>query len=197
MAEADTQDGYISTFTKYPQTYADVARTRRRSRARRDDDVVEGPLLVHPVVHVLPRPLVVAHHHGRHAVDDGELLEDVVGVAVVVVDQERPDRRRLRAVVPTPSLGPPRHDPNRSQNNHELGTAIDRNPPNNPTQKRSTREGDGAGQCGHRPAAGRDWERRTNTDWGGQLIVGEGRSGELKEVGSTRSWGCVGEIWGA
>ena len=31
------------------------------------------------------------------AVDDGELLEDVVGVAVVVVDKERPHRRLLRA----------------------------------------------------------------------------------------------------
>lgn len=34
------------------------------------------------------------------AVDDGELLEDVVGVAVVVVDQERPHRRLLRALLP-------------------------------------------------------------------------------------------------
>lgn len=41
------------------------------------------------------------------AVDDRQLLEDVVGVAVVVVDQQRPDRRRLRRVLP---LRPPRRE---------------------------------------------------------------------------------------
>lgn len=40
------------------------------------------------------------------AVDDGELLEDVVGVAVVVVDQERPHRRRRDARPPPPPPAP-------------------------------------------------------------------------------------------
>lgn len=47
------------------------------------------------------------------AVDDGELLEDVVGVAVVVVDQERPHRRRRRrpAPAPAPARAPRRRNP--------------------------------------------------------------------------------------
>jgi hypothetical protein len=111
-----------------------VARTRRRSRARRDDDVVKDPLLVYPAEHVPPSPLVVAHDHRRHwdtisgmssptftqrnaatgaktvltSVDDRQLLEEVVGVAVIVVDQQCPHRRLLRLrVLP---LRPPRRE---------------------------------------------------------------------------------------
>jgi len=68
VAKADTQDGYVSTLQKYPQTYTYVGGARRRSRSRGDDDVVEGPVLVHPVEDVPPRPLVVAHNHRRHCV---------------------------------------------------------------------------------------------------------------------------------
>lgn len=45
------------------------------------------------------------------AVDDGELLEDVVGVAVVVVDQERPHRRRRRRPPRPAPPAPARRNP--------------------------------------------------------------------------------------
>ena len=95
------------------------------------------------------------------AVDDRQLLEDVVGVAVVVVDQQRPHRHlRLDQLRRLLSRRPPRReaargtDPTRGGGRH-LGRQ--RGPP----RRRRRGEAEGGGhRGGARGGSGREKERK-------------------------------------
>lgn len=64
--------------------YSDVLGPLRSAGARRDHDVVECEAF-----HLVPGHLVVAHDEGRLGVAGAEVLREVVGEGVVVVDKER------------------------------------------------------------------------------------------------------------
>ena len=110
------------------------------------------------------------HEEGRDAfiltaVDDRQLLEDVVGVAVVVVDQQRP-HRRLRRVLP---LGPPHHemargrDPTRGGGGGHWGWKVGQ----------PRRRLGGEAECGHRGGPG---GARAGSGWVEEREKGKGKA---------------------
>lgn len=59
------------------------------SFTRGDDHVVEGPVPRQQLGPTAAALVVVDHQRGHAAVDFGEVVREIVGVGVIVVDQER------------------------------------------------------------------------------------------------------------